>query len=96
MLPKKTRPFLSKQSSKSRFISPSFADLPNQPASPRRPANEAWPREDHAPASSDGKEVVVVTNGNHDLEDKVADLSAKIAELTALITAQQGNGGEEQ
>jgi len=37
---------------------------------------------------------MVIVN-NLELEDKVADLSAKIAELTALIMAQQGISQEE-
>jgi hypothetical protein len=41
-----------------------------------------------------GKVEVVVVD-NRDLEAKVEELSLKIAELTALIMAQQGTTGEE-
>jgi hypothetical protein len=83
---KKQRPFLSDRAN-SKTHSGQFAEF-DGPDSP-------GPQSYHVRSKKEnGKgETVVVDNTN--LEAKVAELSLKIAELTALIMAQQGTTGEE-
>lgn len=81
---KKQRPFLSNRTN-SKTISGSFAGF-----NVENGASSASPKLVLEGNKENGhNEVVVVSNS--DLEKKVADLSAKIAELTALIMAQQGS-----
>jgi len=83
---KKQRPFLSDRAN-SKTHSGQFTefDAPDSPG----------PHSYHISGKKvNGKGEVVVVD-NTELEAKVADLSLKIAELTALIMAQQGTAGEE-
>ena len=83
---KKQRPFLTDRAN-SKTHSGQFLefDVPNSPDPQSYSVRSK---------KENGKSEVVVAN-NKDLEAKVADLSLKIAELTALIMAQQGTTGEE-
>jgi hypothetical protein len=84
---KKQIPFLSKSNGiSSKHTSQHYVDIPNVEGSlvtdPQTPiANEA----------GNGTQTVIVSNVN--LEKLVEDLSTKIAELTALVMAQQGSSG---
>ncbi|PBP17410.1 receptor-activated Ca2+-permeable cation channel [Diplocarpon rosae] len=87
---KTQRPFLTNRKSGKRgsqhFPIP---DTPNTEDGARSPKEENG----NARGKKEGEQVVVVSNAQ--LENQVRDLSVKIAELTALIMAQQGTPQEE-
>jgi len=83
---KKQRPFLSDRAN-SKTHSGQFLEF-DVPDSPDPQSYTVRGKKEN------GKAEVLVAN-NTDLEAKVAELSLKIAELTALIMAQQGTSGEE-
>ena len=77
---KKTKPFLSK--SNTNRSQHNFNDVPTTPETPVRSKRET-------------NGLRVAEGSNSELERKVDDLTAKIAELTALIMAQHGGADEE-
>ena len=77
---KKQKPFLSKAQSDDNRDSLAAFD------------GAASPREEYVRGKKDGREILA---RERVLEDRVADLSAKIEELTALIMAGQGTVNEE-
>lgn len=80
LTPKKQRPFLS-QRSQANTNSQHFADFPS-------------PSQQQTTKAREVSQGIIISNSNEALENKVDDLSAKIAELTALIMAQQqGSSG---
>ena len=83
---RKQRPFLSERAN-SKTHSGQFTEY-DVPDSPGLQSFTVRSKKDI------GKPEVVVAD-NTDLEAKVAELSLKITELTALIMAQQGTVGEE-
>jgi hypothetical protein len=83
---KKSRPFLADRTNKR--TSQHFSEAPNEDG-----AHSPGPQNYKIRSKKDIDAKIVVNNT--DLENQVKDLSAKIAELTALIMAQQGNGGDE-
>jgi hypothetical protein len=83
---KKQRPFLSDRAN-SKTHSGQFTEF-DGPGSP-------GPGNYHVKSKKENGKADVVVVDNTDLEAKVAELSVKIAELTALIMAQQGTTGEE-
>jgi len=84
---KKPRPFLSDRTNSKR-TSQQFSEVPNEDG-----ANSPGPHSYKVRSKKDPDATIVVNNT--DLENQVKELSVKIAELTALIMAQQGNGGDE-
>jgi hypothetical protein len=88
MLPpgKQQRPFLSDRAN-SKTHSGQFTEF----SGPDSPGLQSY----HITSKKENGKGDVVVVDNTDLEAKVADLSLKIAELTALIMAQQGTMGEE-
>ncbi|KAH8594543.1 hypothetical protein B0O99DRAFT_625182 [Bisporella sp. PMI_857] len=85
---KRPKPFLSKSNSNR---SQHFDDSPSQdiPHSPGPQTPVRLKKDTNGVLAADGN------SRTRELERKVDDLSAKIAELTALIMAQQGNPAEE-
>jgi hypothetical protein len=83
---KKQRPFLSDRAN-SKTHSGQFTDFdgPDNPG----------PQHYHIKSKNENGKGEVVVVDNTDLEAKVAELSLKITELTALIMAQQGTSGVE-
>jgi hypothetical protein len=84
---KKPKPFLSDRTNSKR-TSQQFSEVPNEDG-----AHSLGPHSYKIRSKKDLDATIVVNNT--DLENQVKDLSVKIAELTALIMAQQGNGGDE-
>jgi hypothetical protein len=83
---RRQRPFLSdRANSKTHSGQFTVFDRPDSPGPHTHPVKSK--------KGNDKAEVVALDNT--DLEAKVADLSLKITELTALIMAQQGTVGEE-
>lgn len=83
--PRRQKPFLSNRTN-SKTLSQHFSEIPSADG-----AHSSGPQNYVVKGKKEGKgtvETVVVDNPA--LEQKVEDLSAKIAELTALIMAQQG------
>ncbi|KAH8808846.1 hypothetical protein F5884DRAFT_858365 [Xylogone sp. PMI_703] len=91
---RRSRPFLLDRSSNPRVMSQYLGDISGESASARRHVTDVWSTEDHLPSPASGRKVVG-TSEHVDLEAKIDDLSAKIAELTALVMAQQGTSVEE-
>jgi hypothetical protein len=89
---KKQRPFLSNRTN-SKVASMHFPDTPGEDGGSDDREHMVVKGKKEGKTSNDKGGVVMVNN--LELEDKVADLSAKIAELTALIMAQQGTSQEE-
>ncbi|KAK2627683.1 hypothetical protein QTJ16_002329 [Diplocarpon rosae] len=91
---KKQRPFLTKRKSGQRgsqhFPTPDTPNTEDGARSPKEPPKEG---NVSARGKKEGEQLVVVSNAQ--LENQVRDLSVKIAELTALIMAQQGTPQEE-
>ena len=84
--PRRQMPFLS---NRAKTYSQHFPEIPNDDE-----AHSPGPQNFVVKSKKEsGVETVVVDNPA--LEQRVEDLSAKIAELTALIMAQQGIGAEE-
>jgi hypothetical protein len=84
--PRRQKPFLS---NRVKTLSQHFPEIANADG-----AQSPGPQNFVVKSKKEGKSETVVVD-NPALEQKVEDLSAKIAELTALIMAQQGIGGEE-
>jgi len=85
--PKRQRPFLSNRSS-SKISSQHFPDVPDEDGA-HSPGLHGY----NLKGKQEAERTIVVQNT--DLEDRVNELSNKIAELTALIMAQQGTTNEE-
>ncbi len=84
---KKQRPFLTNRSG-GRIVSQNFPDTPTTGDGTGSPPQEI----DVVKGKKEG-DIIVVSNTV--LEEQVKDLSLKIAELTALIMAEQGTPQEE-
>ena len=87
---KKQRPFLSNRTN-TKTSSQHFVEMPT----PQEDGSHSPTPQDSTVRSrkeSGGKTVIV---DNTDLEQRVGDLSAKIAELMALMMAQQGTTGDD-
>lgn len=86
---KRQRPFLTNRSS-AKTSSQHYTDAPPQEYGSNSPSPQAqWS------SSVNGKKEGMVGMQNTDLENQVKELSVKIAELTALIMAQQGTNNME-
>ena len=87
MSPKRQKPFLSNRAKR---YSQHFPDVPSEDGS-----HSPGPQNFVVKGKKEGKVETVVVD-NPALEQRVEDLSAKIAELTALIMAQQGSANAEE
>ena len=87
--PRRQKPFLSNRADNKTY-SQHFPDVLDDDG-----AHSPGPQDFVVRSKKEGKVETVVVD-NPALEQKVEDLSAKIAELTALIVAQQGVTGEEE
>ena len=89
--PRRQKPFLSNRAN-DKTLSQHFPEIPSEDG-----GHSPGPQNFIVKGKKEGKgtvETVVVDNPA--LEQKVEDLSAKIAELTALIMAQQGAADPEE
>ena len=87
--PRRQKPFLSNRAN-NKTLSQHFPEIPNDDG-----AHSPGPQNFVVKAKQEGRVETVIMD-NPALEQKVEDLSAKIAELTALIMAQQGIPGTEE
>jgi hypothetical protein len=85
--PRRQKPFLS---NRAKTYSQHFPELPSEDG-----ADSPIPQNFRVRSKKEGRVETVVVD-NPALELRVEDLSAKIAELTALIMAQQGSTSAEE
>ena len=91
--PRRQKPFLSNRAN-TKALSQHFPDIPNEDGT-HSPGSQNFVVKGKRDGKVDGKVEVVMVD-NPALEQKVEELSSRIAELTALIMAQQGIPGAEE